>query len=76
MRKVYKNPRELATCLKDNVEQYIDELITYEQLEEKINMIAEANKERFIKNGKVDSKIANIIGERNMTYINKIINRE
>ncbi|MDU5118473.1 MAG: ribonuclease P, partial [Clostridium botulinum] len=30
MRKVYKNPKELATCLKDLVDLYLDDLMTYE----------------------------------------------
>lgn len=35
MRKVYKNPKELATCLKDLVDLYFEDLMTYEKLEEK-----------------------------------------
>lgn len=73
MRKVYKNPRELATCLKDNVEQYLDGIITYEKLEERINTIIDANLDRVYKNGgSFEVKISNIIGATNMEYINKI----
>lgn len=73
MRKVYKNPKELATYLKDMVEMYLDDLMSYEKMEEKIKEVIDANKDRFFKNGNVDVKIAKIIGETNMEIINKII---
>ena len=73
MRKVYRNPKELATYLKDMVEMYFDDLMTYEKMEAKIKEVIEANEERFFKNGNVDVKVAQIIGESNMEVINKII---
>ena len=73
MRKVYINPKELATYLKDMVEMYFDDLMTYEKMEAKIKEVIEANEERFFKNGNVDVKVAKIIGESNMEVINKII---
>ena len=73
MRKVYRNPKELATYLKDMVEMYFDDLMTYEKMEAKIKEVIEANEERFFKNGNVDVKVAKIIGESNMEVINKII---
>ena len=73
MRKVYRNPKELATYLKDMVEMYFDDLMTYEKMEAKIKEVIEANEERFFKNGNVDVKGAKIIGESNMEVINKII---
>ena len=73
MRKVYRNPKELATYLKDMVEMYFDDLMTYEKMEAKIKEVIEANEERFFKNGNVDVIVAKIIGESNMEVINKII---
>ena len=35
MRKVYKDPKELAMSLKDLVDFYLDNIMTYENLEEK-----------------------------------------
>ena len=43
MRAVYRNPKELATCLKDIVDTYEDDLISYEKMEERIIKIVEAN---------------------------------
>ena len=52
MRAVYKNPRELATCLKDIVDTYYDDLITYEKMKDKILKIVEANKDSIYKEKK------------------------
>ena len=43
MRAVYKNPKELATCLKDLIDLYLDDLMTYEKLTVKILKIVDAN---------------------------------
>ena len=43
MRVIYKNPKELATCLKDLIDQHLDGLMTYEKLQEKIVKIVKAN---------------------------------
>lgn len=71
MRAVYKNPRELATCLKDLVDSYLEDLVTYEKLEEKIKKIVNANV--VYKNGKIEGKISNILGEERIAIIDKII---
>lgn len=73
MRAVYRNPRELATCIKDSVDLYLEDLITYEKLEDKITKIADANGERVYKDGKVQLKLANILGDERVDIINKIL---
>lgn len=60
MRAVYRNPRELATCLKDIVDTYYDDLISYEKMEEKILKIVEANKDAIYKEKSMSTKIANV----------------
>ena len=60
MRAVYKNPRELATCLKDIVDTYYDDLITYEKMKDKILKIVEANKDSIYKEKNMSVKIANV----------------
>lgn len=62
MRKVYKDPKALATCLKDLVDYYLDDVMTYEKLEEKINILINSNEDRIYKDGKISLKISNIIG--------------
>ncbi len=73
MRKVYKNPKELATCLKDLVDLYLDGLMTYEKLEEKILILVDANESEVYKHGKISSKISNIIDSSREDIINKIV---
>lgn len=71
MRKVYKDPRELAQCLKDLVDFYLDDVMTYEKLKEKINILVNANEDRVYKDGNISLKISNIIGSSRVAIINK-----
>ncbi len=73
MRKVYKNPKELATCLKDLVDLYLDDLMTYEKLEEKVSKIVDANKNSIYKNEVINTKLAIVLGDLRIDVINKIV---
>ena len=73
MRAVYRNPKELATCLKDIVDTYEDDLISYEKMEERIIKIVEANKEAIYKEKNMSVKIANVLGDKRVDIINKIV---
>ncbi|NLK22623.1 MAG: TIGR04540 family protein [Clostridiales bacterium] len=73
MRLVYKNPKELGTAVKDLVDEYQDDLITYEKFQEKLKKVSETNKERLFKNGKVESKIAVILGDERIEILNKAL---
>lgn len=73
MRTIYKNPRELATCLKDLVDLYLEDLMTYEKLEDKIIRIANANKDNFYKDGNVQIKLSNIVDSSKIDIIKKIL---
>lgn len=71
MRAVYKNPRELATCLKDLVDLYQDDLMSYDKLTEKILKIVDANE--VYKNGHIERKLLIVLGEEREEVINKIV---
>lgn len=73
MRAVYKNPRELATCLKDIVDNYYEDLITYDKMSEKIMKIVNANKESVYKEKSMSVKIANVLGESRVKIIDEIV---
>lgn len=73
MRAVYRNPKELATCLKDIVDTYEDDLISYEKMEERIIKIVEANKEAIYKEKNMSVKIANVLGDKRVEIINNIV---
>lgn len=76
MRKVYKNPKDLGTCLKDLVDFYLDDVMEYAKLEEKITILATANEERLYKDGNIPIKIANILGDARVTIIKKILSEK
>jgi len=71
MRAVYKNPRELAMCLKDLVDLNLDGLMTYEKFELKVLKMVDANE--IYKNGKIEGKIAIVLGEERIGIIDKVV---
>ena len=73
MRKVYKDPKELATCLKDLVDFYLEDVMTYDKLKEKITILFDANGDRLFKEGRVPLKISNVLGDTRVDVIKKIL---
>ena len=73
MRVSYRNPIELATAVKDAIDTYLEDLMSYEELEKKILKMIEVNEERLVKNGNVDRKVSLVLGEERVDIINKII---
>ncbi|WP_291571744.1 TIGR04540 family protein [Clostridium sp. UBA4548] len=76
MRLTYKNPKELATAIKDLVDSYLDDVMEYEVLKERLKKLIEANKERVYKDGIMSLKIANVLGEERVNIVNKIIKEQ
>ena len=72
MRTVYKNPKELATFLKDPIDSYLENLITYEKLEERVKKIIDSNGERVYKNGIMSPQLAKVLGDSRIEIMNKI----
>lgn len=72
MRAVYRNPKELATKMKDLVDSYRDSLITYEKLEENVIAMIKANEDRVYKNGFMPTKLINVLGEERKAIIDEI----
>lgn len=75
MRKVYKDPKALATSLKDLIDFYLDDVMTYEKLEEKLNILINANMDRIYKDGNLSLKISNIIGSSRADIINNVFSK-
>ncbi|WP_238881258.1 TIGR04540 family protein [Clostridium sp. YIM B02551] len=75
MRAVYKNPKELATVIKDSVDAYLEDLVTYDQLEQKLTKVINANEERIYKNGIMALQISNVLGESRVEIVNKVYNK-
>ena len=76
MKKVYKDPRELGMCLKDLIDFYLDNVMTYEKLEEKIIILVDANEDRVYKGGNISLKISNILGSSRVEVINKVFSEK
>ncbi len=72
MRKIYKDPKKLAACLQDLVDLYLDDVITYNKLKEKLTILVNANEDRIYKDGNMSSKLSNIIGSSRVDVINKV----
>ncbi|WPC39409.1 TIGR04540 family protein [Clostridium sp. JS66] len=72
MRASYKNPKELASKLRDLVDTYFEGLLSYEELEKTIIAIINANGDRVYKNGFMPTKLAGILGAERVDVINKI----
>lgn len=76
MRTLYKNPKELGACLRDMVDVYRDDLMSYEDLSERVMKIVKANEERvFKKGGTIEVKLANILGEEREAIIKDIVKK-
>ena len=73
MRAVYRNPKELAICLKDIVDAYDDDLISYEKMEDRIMKLVDANKDSIYKEKSMSVKIAIVLGEKRVEIINKVV---
>lgn len=73
MRAVYRNPKELASKLKDTVDDYLDDILSYEKLEQKISAIIKANGERVYKeDGNMPVKLVVVLGDERKEIIDKI----
>ena len=72
MRAVYRNPKELASKIKDLVDTYLEDMITEEKFEETIIAMIERNEDRVYKNGFMPSKLISVIGEERKTVIDKV----
>lgn len=73
MRAVYRNPNELATCIKDIIDTYLEDLMSYEDMETKLVKISEANGERVYKDGFLNLKIARVLGNERVEIMNKAV---
>lgn len=72
MRASYKNPKELASKLRDLVDTYLDGLIDNEKLQKSVVAIINANRDMVYKNGFMPTKLAAALGEERVAIIDKI----
>ncbi|ENZ01586.1 TIGR04540 family protein [Clostridium thermobutyricum] len=73
MKSVYKNPKELATCLKDLVDLYLDNLMSEEKLKVRILKMIDANGSAiYDEEGHMPVKLHNILGDERKEIIDRI----
>ncbi|MCT8977150.1 TIGR04540 family protein [Clostridium sp. CX1] len=72
MRASYKNPKELASKLRDLVDTYLEGLMDYEKLEKSVIAIINANGDMVYKNGFMPTKLAAALGVERVAIIDKI----
>lgn len=75
MRAVYRNPKELATKVKDLVDTYREDLITQEKFEKTMMEMIEKNEDRIYKNGFMPVKLISILGEERKAIIDEVANK-
>lgn len=75
MRLTYKNPRELATCIKDLIDSYLEGLVEYDAFQEKLIKLIKANEDRIYKDGVISIKISDVLGNSRIEIIDKIMNK-
>lgn len=75
MRAVYRNPKELATKVKDLVDAFREGLITQEKFEKVMIEMIEKNEDRIYKNGFMPAKLISVIGEERKAIIDEVENK-
>ncbi|MBV7276540.1 TIGR04540 family protein [Clostridium thailandense] len=72
MRASYKNPKELESKLRDLVDTYLEGLLDYEELEQTVAAIINANGDRVYKNGFIPTRLSTALGYERTDIIAKI----
>lgn len=75
MRVVYRNPKELATKIKDLVDTYREGLIAEDKFETTLIAMIERNEDRIYKNGFMPAKLISVIGEERKSIIDEIVKK-
>lgn len=75
MRLTYKNPRELATCIKDLIDSYLEGLVEYDAFQEKLIKLIKTNGDRIYKDGVMSIKISSVLGNSRIDIIDEIMTK-
>lgn len=73
MRARYRNPKDLAIALKDQIDLYQENLMEYDKLKTRIIRIAKESNDVFYKNGNIAPKIVEALGEERLQIIKEIL---
>ncbi|MGL4453699.1 MAG: TIGR04540 family protein [Sarcina sp.] len=73
MRARYRNPKELAIAVKDQIDLYQDNLMEFDKLKARIIRIAKESNDVFYKNDHIAPKIVEALGEERLAIVKEIL---
>lgn len=73
MRARYRNPKDLAIALKDQIDLYQENLMEFDKLKERIIRISKTSDDVFYKNEHISQKIVQVLGEERMEIVKEIL---
>ena len=73
MRARYRNPKELAVALKDQIDLFQENLMEYDKLKVRIVRIAKESNDVFYKNEHIAPKLIEVLGEDRLAIIKEIL---
>lgn len=72
----YKNQLELGYALRDYIDAYFQNQVRDAELEEKITLVIEANKDKFYKGDSISQKPKQILGKARLNVLQQILNKK
>ena len=73
MRSKYRNPKDLAIALKDQIDLYQEDLMEYNKLKERIIKMAKSSHDVFYKNEHIANNIVEVLGEDRLKIVKEIL---
>ncbi|WP_297522770.1 TIGR04540 family protein [uncultured Clostridium sp.] len=73
MRAKYRNPKELAIALKDQIDLYQENLMEFDKLKMRIEKIAKSSNDVFYKNNHIAPKIVEVLGDDRLAIVDEIL---
>lgn len=73
MRARYRNPKELAIAVKDQIDLYQENLMEFDKLKARVIRIAKESNDIFYKNNHIAPKVIEILGEERLAIVKEIL---
>ena len=76
IRLYYKNQLELGYALRDYIDAYFQNQVRDAELEEKITLVIDANRDKFYKGDKICQKPKQILGKARLNVLQQILSKK
>lgn len=73
MRARYRNPKELAIAVKDQIDLYQENLMEFDRLKARVIRIAKESNDVFYKNNHIAPKVVEVLGEERLAIVKEIL---